>query len=62
MVGALGVWTLREAHQPVARDGLSGPLPFCQTDNDCQSDDEVSRTLDIGEATLWLAVSSFGTQ
>ena len=28
MVGALGVWTPREAHQLEARDDLSGPLPF----------------------------------
>jgi hypothetical protein len=34
MVGDLGVWTPREAHQPRARDDLSGPLPFGQNDND----------------------------
>ena len=28
MVGALGVWTPQEAHQPGARDDLTGPLPF----------------------------------
>ena len=28
MVGALGVWTPREAHQSRARDDLIGPLPF----------------------------------
>ena len=31
LVGALGVWTSREAHQPGARDDLSGPLPFWYT-------------------------------
>ena len=28
MVGDLGVWTPWEAHQPGARDDLTGPLPF----------------------------------
>jgi hypothetical protein len=61
MVGALGVWTPREAHQPGARDDLSGPLPFGQSDNDCRSDDEGSRPLDLGEVARRLAVSSFRT-
>jgi hypothetical protein len=43
MVGALGAWTPREDHQPGARDDLSGPLPFGQSDNNCRSDDEGSR-------------------
>jgi hypothetical protein len=33
MVGDLGVWTTREAHQLGARDDLSSPLPFGQNYN-----------------------------
>jgi hypothetical protein len=42
MVGALGVWAPREAHQHGAQDDLSGPLNFGQRDNNCRSVDEVS--------------------
>jgi hypothetical protein len=62
MVGALGVWTPREAHHPRAWDDLSGPLPFGQSDNDYRSDDEGSQPLDLVEFARQLAVSSFGTQ
>jgi hypothetical protein len=62
MVGALGVWTPRETHQPGAWDDMSGPLPFSQRDNDYRSDDEGYRSLDLGESAWRLAVSSFGTQ
>jgi hypothetical protein len=62
MVGALGVWTPREAHHPGAQDDLSSPLPFGQSDNDWQSNDKGSQLLDLGEDAQWLVVSSFGTQ
>jgi hypothetical protein len=61
MVGDLGVWNPREAHQPRSQDDLLGPLPFGQSENDCQSDDEGSRSLDLGEDARRLAVSSFRT-
>jgi hypothetical protein len=35
MVGALGVCTPQESHQPGAWAYLLGPLPFGQSDNDC---------------------------
>jgi hypothetical protein len=44
MVGALGAWTSLEYHQPRVWDDLLGPLPFCQSDNNCRSDDEGSRS------------------
>jgi hypothetical protein len=37
-VGALGAWTSHEDHQPRARDDLSGPLPFGQSDYDHPTD------------------------
>jgi hypothetical protein len=43
------------------RDDLSGPLPFGQSDNDCRSDDEGSRPLDLGEVCTTLAVSFLQT-
>jgi hypothetical protein len=55
MEGALGAWTSLEDHQPRARDDLSGPLPFGQSDNNCRSDDEGSRPF-IGNTFVYIYI------
>jgi hypothetical protein len=53
MAGALGAWNSLKDHQPGARDDLSGPLPFGQSDNNCRSDDEGSRPF-IGNIFIFI--------